>query len=40
MGEACSANGGDKNYIQNFKKKLLRRDHLGDLHVYGRIILK
>jgi len=41
MGEACSLNGGEENYIQGFGGlNLKERAHLEDLGVDARIILK
>jgi hypothetical protein len=41
MGGACSTYGGEERRIQDFWwKSLNERDHLGDLGVDGRIILK
>jgi hypothetical protein len=31
---------GDEKFIQNYLENLKGEDHLGDLSIYGRIILK
>ena len=41
MGGACSAYGGEERRIQGFGRgNLKERDHLGDVGVNGRIILR
>jgi len=37
---ACSMHGKNDSYIQNVNWKTRGRDHLGDLGVDGRVILK
>jgi hypothetical protein len=36
----CSAHGTDEKYIQNLLETLKGRDHIGDIGVDGRILLK
>jgi hypothetical protein len=36
----CGMQTGDEKYIQNLVKNLKEEDHLGDLYIHGRIILK
>jgi hypothetical protein len=41
MGKACSKRGRDEKCLQNFmSRNVAGRDHLGDLSINGRIILK
>jgi hypothetical protein len=40
MGKACGMHGRDEKYLQNLVRKLKGRDHLRDLGVDRRIILK
>jgi hypothetical protein len=41
MGGSCSTYGGKKRRVQNFgEKNLMERDHLENISIYGRIILK
>ena len=40
MGRACSVYGGEKRHIQGYGGEMRERDHLGDLGIDGRIILR
>jgi hypothetical protein len=40
IGGACSIHGRDKKCIKSFGQNLKGRDHLGDIGIYGRIMLE
>jgi len=40
MGETCGTKGGQKRYTGFWSEDMAKRDHLEDLDVDGRMILK
>jgi hypothetical protein len=40
MGAACRTHGGENKYIQSLVGESWKKEHLGDLGVEGKVILK